>query len=644
VDYIAYTIIGEYLPISYGYTLPETQTFIADGSTTVFDLTNYLGGVNSTNAIVEVNGLRIINTEYNINSSTDELTLDSAPSANSIVAVTSFNDTDRQYFLTDYGITGKLVADIVSINNTITLPIAVTLCSSSSAATDEITCTGTENFVVDQSVIFKAPISAFGGINITDTVYYVHSIVSATKFKISLTPGGTVVELSDGSGNMTAYVGGQPAVRVITGVANDFVTNDIIRIDGTLGSVQLNNNNYYARVINSTTFDLYNEPYSQGYSAINNPVTDINTYVSGGYVWLDNTFVLVTTTATSTNATTKFIGVADSSDLVVGTPIIFTGNTFGTIVAGTTYYILEIDGNSIKISETRNGDALPVTTASGTMNVTQWEQNDVDRLWVTINGYRVAPSNLRVNSNNNISILATIQPADEVTITSMMPSATPNELVYIQTVGKDNTFSVHKADNLLTTWLTEELQNIDDTIYLDDVSRVVDRYEDTKTVPIGYNASTNPIVIQLNVNKQLISQIIVYNETTESFVPANDYSLRIINLSPILIIDGSISVGDILEITVILGDTILINGEEIRFTDVDFDANTITGLQRGANGTAEQVLIPKYSRVYGYLSQNLLPAVDYYLTWNSNIYNTTLGDPLQISATESAIFLRSYRS
>jgi hypothetical protein len=644
VDYIAFTIIGEDLPISYGYTLPETQTFIADGSTTIFDLANYIGGDNPTNAIIEIDGLRISDTEYSINSSTDELTLDSAPSANSIVAVTSFNDTDRQYFLTDYNITGKLVADIVSINNNITLPIAVTLCSSSSAATDEITCTGTENFVVGQSVIFKAPISSFGGINITNTVYYVHSIISATKFKISLTVGGAVVELTDGSGSITAYVGGQPAVRVITGAANDFVTNDIIRIDGTLGSVQLNDNIYYARVINATTFDLYNEPYSQSYSAINNPVTDINSYVSGGYVWLDNTFVLVTTTATTTNATTKLIGVADSSNLVVGTPLLFTGNTFGTIVAGTTYYILEIDGNNIKISETRNGDALPVTTASGTMNVTQWEQDDVDRLWVTVNGYRVAPSNLRVNADNNISILATIQPSDEITITSMMPSATPNELVYIQTVGKDDTFSVHKADNLLTTWLTEDLQNIDDTIYLDDVSHVVDQYEDTEIVPIGYNASTNPMVVQLNVNKHLISQIIVRNQTTSTLVPANDYSLQIVNLSPVVVIDGSISVGDSLEITVILGDTILINGEQIRFTDVDFDANTITGLQRGANGTAEQVLIPKYSRVYGYLPQNLLPTVDYYLTWNSNIYNTTLGDPLQISDTESAIFLRSYRS
>jgi hypothetical protein len=226
----------------------------------------------------------------------------------------------------------------------------------------------------------------------------------------------------------------------------------------------------------------------------------------------------------------------------------------------------------------------------------------------------------------------------------MMPSATPNELVYIQNVNKNNEFSVYKADNLLTTWLTESLENIDDTIYLDDVSNVVDRYVTTQTVPIGYNPSSNPMRVQLNVDKQLISQILVYNLTTSTNVPTSSYSLQIENLSPIVVIDGSISVGNSGQITVIVGDMIFINGEQIRFTDVDFDANTITGLQRGANGTAEQVLIPKYARVYGALSQNRLPTVDYYLTWNSSIYNTTLGDPLQISDTDPAIFLRTYRS
>jgi len=69
--------------------------------------------------------------------------------------------------------------------------------------------------------------------------------------------------------------------------------------------------------------------------------------------------------------------------------------------------------------------------------------------------------------------------------------------------------------------------------------------------------------------------------------------------------------------------------------------NAISGLQRGTNGTAELSYIPLYSEMFGLLSNNLLPSVDYNLTWNSNIYNVTDGDPLQISETDAAYFLNT---
>jgi hypothetical protein len=67
--------------------------------------------------------------------------------------------------------------------------------------------------------------------------------------------------------------------------------------------------------------------------------------------------------------------------------------------------------------------------------------------------------------------------------------------------------------------------------------------------------------------------------------------------------------------------------------------NALYNLQRGANGTGEQVIIPKYSEVYSYLSNNRMTNIQYNQTWNSYTFNTTLGDPLQISTTASAIFL-----
>ena len=86
---------------------------------------------------------------------------------------------------------------------------------------------------------------------------------------------------------------------------------------------------------------------------------------------------------------------------------------------------------------------------------------------------------------------------------------------------------------------------------------------------------------------------------------------------------------------------IYINGEQIRFSIADLANNSISGLSRGVNGTGTQTYTPEYSEVFGILSQNKLSDIDYYLTWNSYDYNTVLGDPLQMSNTDAAIFLNT---
>jgi hypothetical protein len=67
-------------------------------------------------------------------------------------------------------------------------------------------------------------------------------------------------------------------------------------------------------------------------------------------------------------------------------------------------------------------------------------------------------------------------------------------------------------------------------------------------------------------------------------------------------------------------------------------------LTRGANGTGEQTYIPLYSEVFGIIPDNRMTDVDYARTWNSYIYNTVEGDPLQISQTVGANFLKVDRS
>jgi|694.fasta_scaffold01030_38 hypothetical protein len=569
-DYLTYTVFGETFPDQYGYTIPEVQIIEGNGSIGPFALTNYIGDDNPLNAVVEINGVRITDTEYTINDTADTLTFTTlTPSSSDTIAVTSYNLTERQAFNTQYDITGTTVSSIVNINNEITAPIVTTYVTATTAGTNLLTCSDTSGFIVDQTIIFQG--TSFGNVLTNGTVYYVKSVTFPYDgtFTISSTLGGTTFTLTTGSGVIISYVGGQPAVRVTTssphGLASPTASDELIRIDGTLGSIQLNNNTYYVHVINDTQIDLYNTPYLSAIGDVNDPVTSISSYTSGGYLWIDEIFVV---------------------------------------------------------------DSI-------------WEQNNVDRLWVTINGYRVPSSSLYLNADNNLSILVSIISTDDITITSMISSATPNQLVYLQNVNKNGNGSVYRANTDTRTWLVEPLYYTNEIIYVSDVTRITDTLVQNVVAPAAVDGI---ISIGLDADKNTISQVIVYNTTTSSYVNSNNYSIVIIDLVPILQITDEVTVGNSLIITTIEGNLIYINGEQIRFSTVDLVNNTISGLQRGSNGTGILDFIPKYSEVFGILSNNLLPSVNYNLTWNSNVYNVNDGDPLQISVTNAAIFLNSGES
>jgi len=999
IDYLAYTLMGETLPIQYGYTLPIVETFVGDAvGTASFTLTNYLGGTNPTNAIVEINGVRQNNSAYTINDINNTILFYSPPSDGDVISVTTYNLTDRQYFNTQYNITssgagvasitisnttataipfdysvlagsfvigqlytiqslnddayptpgantnftligassntvgvtftatgpgtgtgsaiiagngfdatqqtvlqtagsfvltnvysivtlgtttntqwntiagtsgvtysvgstftcanigtglgngtayayssglysqslyyltlasgttssliinssivfenviggivagqtyyiteilnstdfvissqvgglpyevttdsgamtsvvGELtVSNIVGIDNSITTPVAITV-SGTIAADDSVICSTTSNLTVGQDIIFKAAIigvtegivnsyqyqiidlgtttnaewndialtsgvtyevgSTFtvlaasaaagtgtvlltnlGGISTLGEVYFVRALLDSTHFTIE-DQYGNIIELTDTSGNsLYAYSGGLVAVRVITGIDHGLTENSLIRIDGVVGSTQLNNNTYYARIISNTEFDLYTYPYNPAYGAINYPVVAISAYISGGYAWLDQLFTIATTVTIGTNSTNNRIAVQDGTKLIHGTPVYFTqfGATqnediLGNILAQHEYYVYEItpatsvddfvigyqyqilelgdtDWNFVAgtvdvdyvvediitvedvdsgttgvasslqeftISETRypNESIFAVTTATGVVNVSQFQQINVDRLWVTVNGLRVPASSLRLNEYNNLSILTTIQTGDVVIITSMMPTATPNEETYLLNVTTSNQPSVYRANSQTRTWLTHPLEYTDTLIYLNDVSRITDTIVQDVTCPVAVDGLYN---IGLTSNKNVICHLTVYNNTTSTLVDPVNYSTIVVDTAPILQISAQVSVGDSLTITSVEGRLLYVNGEQIGFRECDLTNNTVSDLQRGTNGTGTQTYIPLYSEAYGLVPNNRMTDVLYSSAWNSYVYNTVEGDPLQISDTLGAGFLRTDRT
>ena len=796
-DYITFAVFGETEPAQYSYSIPETQIYQSTGGETQLYLTNYIGGANPDNAVVELNGLRLVNnSDYTIDSVTNTLYLTFSLTVGDILAITSYNSTERQYLHTTLGgsysgsssftltigstthlpgysedvtagsftigttyqitslgttdftligaatntvgeiftatgsgtgtgtagigygdswspspdyltlssgttsglvvnlpiiftspfggvitantvyyinevidgttfsisltpggdplilttATGSMlgfinpprVSDITAINNIILAPLASSIVTSTSG-TYTITANSTAGFVLNQPVMFKdSTATGFGGLSADGTVYWVSYIdVNGTDFEVSETQGGSSYAITPSTGAMYVYVGGNEAVTVTTGVPHNLTTNNIVRIDGVLGSTQLNNNTYYAKVITPYQIGLYLSPYQPESYQVNDPVTIVSNYISGGYVWLDKEFTLLSATGTASTALDNTITVSSVDYLVIDSPVYFSGNVFGGVTEGSRYYIKSIDAGTkkITISETYQGPEFDITTTvtTGSMGITIWEQFNVDRLWVTVNGYRVPSSSLYLNPNNNLSILTTLIPGDVVIITNMIPTSTPDELTYINNVNQSNIPTVYRANVLTTTWLTQPLSYTDETIYVEDVSKITTTSVQNETATV-VSGECN---IGLTVDKRIISQVIVVNNTTSTTLPSSAYSVKIIDTAPVLSITTDVSTGDNLTITVILGNLIYIAGEQIKFTIVDFDSNTLSGLQRGTNGTGERSYIPAYEKVYGILSTNLLPAVDYNLTWNSSEYNPTLGDPLQISSTSAANFLNS---
>lgn len=87
-------------------------------------------------------------------------------------------------------------------------------------------------------------------------------------------------------------------------------------------------------------------------------------------------------TVTATTASTNVITVSNTTGLTLNAPIIFSGTTFGGIVAGVVYYIKTIPGGTtITVSRSRtNGVAdsvVVLTTASGSCSATAYVGSDI---------------------------------------------------------------------------------------------------------------------------------------------------------------------------------------------------------------------------------------------------------------------------
>jgi len=82
-------------------------------------------------------------------------------------------------------------------------------------------------------------------------------------------------------------------------------------------------------------------------------------------------FPLLTSIATSTDASTNSITVTGTTDFNINRPIVFSGDVIGGIVSGTVYFIKNIlNSTQITISAIVGGDTFLLNSATGSMTVT----------------------------------------------------------------------------------------------------------------------------------------------------------------------------------------------------------------------------------------------------------------------------------
>ena len=261
---------------------------------------------------------------------------------------------------------------------------------------------------------------------------------------------------------------------------------------------------------------------------------------------------------------------------------------------------------------------------------------DATRTWVTVNGYRVDPTQLRFDETNLLSILSPITQYDEVIVTAMVTGASPNQAGFTLSVNKKSEPTIYRTNFEDGSWLVQDFLISDDTMYFYNVSNFTETIQVTSTVID--DSGTLVAYVQCDTNE--VKEAVVYNNNTITTLSTDSYNLGLYNGRSAIVITDQASVGDSLTVTLTIGNVIEIGAERIRFNVLNTTNNTVSGLTRGINGTVVIQTHNKYEIGYGINVARKLTEEEYNSTWNSeNI--TPSGDPLQISTTQTAIFLQS---
>lgn len=280
--------------------------------------------------------------------------------------------------------------------NTTTVVTATSATATTSTETNELTCTSTLGMVPNKPITFSTiPVGSvqgttyLGGLDGSIDTYYVRNITSPTTFTIqngnsssgtAETVGTDCLYNTGGAIYVASTTGlqvGQPVVFSGSGIPSPLIAgityyitnvvavNSYIRIATTL-------NGAYLTTLTSTSAAYTVNATNPSWWLVQNIGTAKTLTTTTGKMYAETRTAAIT--ATCTSCTTSLITCNSIRGFAANKPIVFSGTTFGGIVAGVVYYIKVINSltyTNFSISDTITngvaGTAKVLTAASGSM-------------------------------------------------------------------------------------------------------------------------------------------------------------------------------------------------------------------------------------------------------------------------------------
>jgi hypothetical protein len=464
------------------------------------------------------------------------------------------------------------------------------------------------------------------------------------KFGYSLPETEVFVYADSNTFTLVNYIGGSTVDDAIVELNGNRLSSTQYSFDTNLSTITIIDTLAEGDIVSVTT---YHDTKRQQLVT-----TELDTFETSSFAFVDNTSSIV---VSGERYPTITITTKDNHSFVDGDLIRIDGLKGMLELNNTTHYVKVKTAKSFELYEqvTLQGQDLvffPPTSGSGLGKFIPsgyaWKDEDTvqitsdftyttgSRTWVTVNGERVNPENLRYNEDNKLSIMAPISVGDKVMITSMVSDATPGQLIYHISVDKKGNGEIHRVQD--NVWLTQPLYVYEDSIHVNNARKLVNNVVEN----VSAVTTDSGVVAQLSYRIEDLSGLIVQNINTLTTLGKDQYVVKNVNSRPTVIFNSGVSEGDNLVITLQIGHIVEINGEQIHFRTVDYVSNTVSGLTRGIKGTGIRKIHNTESYVHGFNDVTKLDAI-FYNNIMSSTDITPMGDPMQISSTPAAKFLRT---